>query len=319
MLSQLPHLADPDLLVGPETGDDAAVYRITEDLAIIQTVDFFPPIVDDPYAYGAIAVANSLSDVYAMGGRPIIALNIVGFPVSMDKQILVDILKGGYEKAAEAHVIIAGGHTVDDAEPKYGLAVTGIIRPGDQVSNAGAKPGDALVLTKPIGTGIITTGAKAGVAPQPVVDAAVEQMATLNYAAGEAMHHVGVNACTDVTGFGLIGHLRNMVAASGVGAQLSLRDVPVLEGAWDLVAKDVVPGGTRRNLESAEGIVRWGVEISEQAKLMLCDAQTSGGLLFALPRSRASGMLNALSGLGIAGWQIGEIVKSKEPHIEVLP
>ena len=318
MLSQLPHFSDPDLIVGTETGDDAAVYRLTEDLAIIQTVDFFPPIVDDPYAFGAIAVANSLSDVYAMGGRPIIALNIVGFPAAMDKQILVDVLKGGYEKAAEAHVIIAGGHTVDDAEPKYGLAVTGIIRPGDHITNAGAKPGDVLVLTKPIGTGIITTGAKAGLAPEAALDAAVEQMATLNYAAGEAMHDARVNACTDVTGFGLIGHLRGMAAGSGVAARIKLSDVPVLDGAWDLLAKDVVPGGTRRNLDSANEVVHWGDGVSDEAKLLLCDAQTSGGLLMAVSSSRAGGLMNALSAHGVQGWRIGEMVQSRDTYIEVV-
>ena len=310
-------MSDADLLVGTEHGDDAAVYRITEDLAIIQTLDFFPPIVDDPYAYGAIAAANSLSDVYAMGGMPILALNIVGFPVSLDKQILTTVLRGGYEKAHEAHVLIAGGHTVDDAEPKYGLSVTGIVRPGDQVTNASARPGDVLILTKPIGTGIITTGGKAGVTPTSVMDAAIEQMSALNADAAHAMHDVGVHACTDITGFGLLGHLRGMVAASGVAAKLSLRSVPVLDGAWDLLEQDVVPGGTRRNLESAERVAHWDEGISEAAKLLLCDAQTSGGLLMSVPRQRESAMLDALRSFGVKGWRIGEMVKSKETYIEV--
>ena len=317
VLSQLPRFSHPDLLVGIETGDDAAVYRITDDLALVQTVDFFPPIVDDPYAYGAIAVANSLSDIYAMGATPILALNIVGFPVSLDKSILTAVLRGGYDKAAEAHVLIAGGHTVDDAEPKYGLAVTGIVRPGEQVTNAGAKPQDALVLTKPIGTGIITTGAKAGLAPQAVVDGAVAQMAALNAAASEAMQEVGVHACTDVTGFGLIGHLRGMAAGSGVAARVHLHDVPVLDGAWDLLAQDVAPGGTRRNLDSVGNVVHWDEGILDDAKLLLCDAQTSGGLLMALPPDRVESLLSALSHRGVTGWRIGEMLGAGETSIDV--
>ena len=308
---------DADLLVGTETGDDAAVYRITDDLAIIQTVDFFPPIVDDPYAFGAIAAANSLSDVYAMGGMPVIALNIVGFPVSLDKAILTTVLKGGYDKAAEARVLIAGGHTVDDAEPKYGLAVTGIVRPGDHVTNADARPGDVLVLTKPIGTGIITTGAKAGVTPGHVLDEAVEHMARLNEGAAQQMRPSGVRACTDVTGFGLLGHLRGMAAASGVAAKVSLGSVPVLDGTWDLLEQNIAPGGTRRNLESVEGAVRWDEGISEAAKLLLCDAQTSGGLLMSVPPQREPGLIDSLRAHGIGGFRIGEIVKSRETYIEV--
>ena len=312
-------MTDANLLVGTETGDDACVYRITEDIALIQTVDFFPPIVDDPYAFGAIAAANSLSDVYAMGGIPLLALNIVGFPVSLDKQILATVLRGGYDKAAEAHVLIAGGHTVDDAEPKYGMAVTGVVRPGDHVTNAGAQPGDVLVLTKPIGTGVITTGAKAGVTPAAVLDDAIDHMATLNWAAGKAMQDTVVNACTDVTGFGLMGHLGGMVSASGVAAQISLRDVPVLEGAWDLLLQDVAPGGTRRNLESAQRFARWDDGISEAAKLLLSDAQTSGGLLMAVPRQRESTLMKALADYGAQGYRIGEILMSQDAFIQVTP
>lgn len=310
-------MSDHDLLVGPDTGDDAAVYRITDDLAIIQTVDYFPPIVDDPYAFGEIAAANSLSDVYAMGGMPVIALNIVCFPVSLDKSILATVLKGGYAKAREARVLIAGGHTIDDAEPKYGLAVTGIVRPGDHISNAESRPGDVLVLSKPIGTGIITTGAKAGIAPDDVLDEAVEMMARLNEGAALSMKPAGVNACTDVTGFGLMGHLRNMMAASGVAAKISLDAVPVLKGTWDLLEQNVVPGGTRRNLDSMEGVAHWGSGISEAAKLLLCDAQTSGGLLMSVPRSREAGLIDSLRAHGADGHRIGEVVKSRDTYIEV--
>ena len=200
MLRQLPAVSDPDLLVGIGTADDAAVYRLNDDVALVQTVDFFPPIVDDPYVFGEVAAANALSDVYAMGGAPLLALNIVGFPAALPKDILARILKGGAAKTREAGVLIVGGHTVDDAEPKYGLAVTGTVRPGAQVTNAGARPGDTLVLTKPIGSGVITTAGKQQTVDQSVLDGAVAVMSTLNDAASEAMVRVGVNACFDVTG-----------------------------------------------------------------------------------------------------------------------
>ena len=203
--------------MGVGTRDDAAVYRLSDDLALIQTVDFFPPIVDDPFSFGEIAVANAVSDIYAMGGRPLLGLNIVAFPANLPKQTLVEILKGGASKAREAGLLIVGGHTVDDKEPKYGLAVTGLVRPGSQITNSGAKAGDVLVLTKPIGTGIITTAGKNQDVDERVLAGAVEEMKTLNHAACDAMVKVGVNACTDVTGYGLLGHLRGMVDASGVG------------------------------------------------------------------------------------------------------
>ena len=310
-------MTDRDLLVGPDTGDDAAVYRITEDLAIIQTVDFFPPIVDDPYAYGAIAAANSLSDVYAMGGMPVIALNIVCFPASLDKSILTEVLRGGYDKTEEANALIAGVHTMDDAEPKYGLAVTGVVRPYDHISNANARPGDVLVLSKPIGTGIITTAGKAGVAPAEVLENAIEVMAKLNEGAALSMKPAGVNACTDVTGFGLMGHLRSMAVASGVAAKISFGAVPVLNGTWDLLEQNIVPGGTRRNLDSMSGVAHWDEAISEAGKLLLCDAQTSGGLLMSVPRGREAGLIDSLRAHGSNGYRIGEIVKSRDTYIEV--
>ena len=301
-----------------ETGDDAAIYKLSDDVAVIQTVDFFPPIVDDPYTYGQIAVANSLSDVYAMGGTPILALNIVAFPVTLDKQILTDVLRGGYDKAGEAHVLIAGGHTVDDPEPKYGLSVTGIIKPGEQITNAGAMPGDVLILTKPIGTGIITTAGKAKLAPQSVIDGAVKAMAELNAKAAEAMLEVGVHSCTDITGFGLIGHLNGMTNGSKVAARLRLSDVPVFDGVWDLLAQDTAPGGTHRNLKSARDFVRWDSNISEDAKLLMCDAQTSGGLLLAVSPEKAGALQDALKARGVMGANIGEILESNEPYIEVV-
>jgi selenide,water dikinase len=301
-----------------ETGDDAAIYKLSDDVAVIQTVDFFPPIVDDPYMYGQIAVANSLSDVYAMGGTPILALNIVAFPVTLDKQILTDVLRGGYDKAGEANVLIAGGHTVDDPEPKYGLAVTGIIKPGEQITNAGAMPGDVLILTKPIGTGIITTAGKAKLAPESVIDAAVKAMAELNAKAAEAMLEVGVHSCTDVTGFGLIGHLNGMTNGSKVAARLRLSDVPIFDGVWELLAQDTAPGGTHRNLKSAQAFTRWGEGISEDAKLLLCDAQTSGGLLLSVAPEKEGAMMAALKARGVTGSNIGEILESSKPYIEVV-
>ena len=288
----------PDLLVGAETGDDAAVYRLNDETALIVTVDFFPPITDDPYEFGAIAAANSLSDVYAMGGRPLLALNVVGFPAALDKAILGRTLQGGYAKAAEAECLIVGGHTVDDPEPKYGLSVIGVVQPGKQVSNAGARPGDALILSKPIGTGIITTAGKQGAAPPEVMAGAVSTMAALNRPAAAAMMAVGVNAATDITGFGLLGHLQSMVKGSGVAAEISRAAVPVLPGALELLAQGVAPGGTHRNVSSVAAAVRWDAALTEADRLLLCDAQTSGGLLMSVAPDRADALAAALRAKG---------------------
>ena len=285
-------------MVGAETGDDAAVYRINDETALIVTVDFFPPITDDPYEYGAIAAANSLSDVYAMGGKPLIALNVVGFPASLDKEILGRTLQGGYAKAAEAECLIVGGHTVDDPEPKYGLSVIGIVEPGKQVSNAGAKPGDVLVLSKPIGTGIITTAGKQGVVDPDVMAGAVQNMAALNRPAAQAMQKVGVNSATDITGFGLLGHLKSMVKGSGVSAEVNLSAVPVLAGTRELLERGVAPGGTHRNVSSVNDVVRWDAALTDNDRMLLCDAQTSGGLLMSVPADRADALINALSDEG---------------------
>ena len=283
-------------------------------------MDFFPPVVDDPYVFGAIAAANALSDVYAMGGKPLLALNIVGFPNNLPKEILSDILKGGYSKAQEASCLIVGGHTVDDEEPKYGMAVVGTVTPGQQVTNAGAKPGDQLVLTKPLGTGVITTAAKQGVVTDEVLQKAVDTMSTLNQRASEAMMQVGPHACTDITGFGLMGHLEGMVRGSGVGARIYLNKIQVLPGVNDLLAQGVAPGGTHRNLSGVEAIAHWHPDLSEEDKLLLCDAQTSGGLLIALAAEKVSGLLSELSARGVADAQVvGEITESPEPGIEVLP
>ena len=318
VLSGLPVISHPDLLVGTEAGDDAAVYRVNDDTALIFTVDFFPPITDDPYDYGAIAAANSLSDVYAMGGKPLLALNVVGFPQALAVDMLGEVLRGGYAKAAEAGCLIVGGHTVDDAEPKYGLAVVGTVKPGDQVSNAGAKPGDSLVLTKPLGTGIITTGAKQDKAPADILQAAVDNMAALNRSASEAMLAVGVNACTDITGYGLMGHLKGMVKGSNVGAVVRSSLVPLLPGTRELLSQGAVPGGTQRNLQGVADSVQWQAEVTEEDQLLLCDAQTSGGLLISVPRHKTDELVSKLREAAVpVAAVIGEIAEGPAGQIQV--
>jgi selenide,water dikinase len=309
----------PDLLVGTETGDDAAVYRVGEDRALVFTADFFAPIVDDPFAYGAIAVANALSDIYAMGGRPTLGLNLVGFPRSLPHEILIDILKGGQAKAREAGCLLVGGHTVDDPEPKYGLAAIGFVQPSKIMTNAGARPGDRLVLTKPLGTGIITTAAKEGVveARAPLLEQAIAVMSTLNRAASEAMMEAEAHACTDVTGFGLLGHLREMVEGSNVSASLCLSKIPVIPGTRELIARGIAPQGTHRNLESVKSVVRWDSGITEVDQLLLCDAQTSGGLLIAVPHERLEPLLSNLNAVGVEWAAIGEIKGDGRRRIEV--
>lgn len=254
----------------------------------------FTPIVDDPYWFGVIAAANALSDVYAMGGTPRLALNFAGFPrgkLSLD--VLGEILRGGGDKCTEAGVTVIGGHTIDDPEPKYGLAVTGFVHPDRIVTNATSRPGDHLILTKPLGMGVITTGIKQGRTSQATVDEATRVMSVLNRGAAEAMTSVGVSAATDITGFGLLGHLHEMTRAAGVRARIRLRDVPILEEAWSLARQGAIPGGTQRNRASLENVVSWeGIE--EEARVLLCDAQTSGGLLMAVPEARVDRMVDAL-------------------------
>ena len=300
VLAKLPLPTDPAVLVGVETSDDAAVYKLDDDLAIVQTVDFFTPIADDPYDFGAISAANSLSDIYAMGARPLFALNIVAFPSNrLPVEVLHRILQGALDKAAEAGVSVIGGHTVDDTEPKYGMAVTGVVHPKRVLTNAAARPGDQIVLTKPIGTGIIATAVKRGLADEATAQEAIALMAALNRDAAEAMVEVGVSACTDVTGFGLLGHLREMTAGAGVDAVVYADRVPVLGAAWTFAGAGVVPGGTRDNLAFVEPHVDWDEAISEVQKLILADAQTSGGLLIAVGRERLDALLAALAERGV--------------------
>jgi selenide,water dikinase len=315
----LPPIVDPAVLVGPETSDDAAVYRLTDDLALVLTVDYFTPIVDDPYAFGQIAAANSLSDVYAMGARPVLMLSIVGFPKDrLPLGLLGEILKGGAEKAREAGVNVAGGHSIDDPEPKVGYVAAGLVHPGQIWRNVGARPGDRLVLTKPIGTGIVATAIKKGVAPARAVDAAIRAMSSLNRAAAEAMAGAAIHAVTDVTGFGLLGHLREMTSGSGVRARLSAARIPLLPDVVDLAIAGMVPGGTRRNLKAMAAATRWDPGIAEPLRAVIGDAQTSGGLLVATPDGEA--LLRALARAGVAGARdVGEIVaEDPEGLIEVL-
>ena len=260
----------------------------------MQTVDVFTPIVDDPYWFGAIAAANAMSDVYAMGGAPRLALNIAGFPrTRLSLDLLGEILRGGAEKCAEAGVTVIGGHTIEDPEPKFGLAVTGFVHPDRVVTNATARPGDRLVLTKPLGMGVITTGIKQERTSKATIDEAIRLMAMLNKAAAQAMTEVGVSAATDVTGFGLLGHLHEMTRAAGVRAHIRLSQVPILEEAWGLARGGIVPGGTHRNLAAVAPAVVWqGVD--EDARILLCDAQTSGGLLIAVPEGRLDRLLRSL-------------------------
>jgi selenide,water dikinase len=306
VLRHLPRGPDADVLLGANPADDAAVYRLSDQLALVQTVDFFTPVVDDPYDFGRIAVANALSDVYAVGGRPSHALNIVGFPIkSLPIEVLSAILTGGADMAAEAGISIVGGHTVDDEEPKYGLSVTGTVDPASMVTTRGARPGDVLILTKPLGTGTVTTALKGGAASAAHTDLAVRWMTTLNRLASESMATAGADACTDITGYGLIGHLADLCRASGVGATVSSHDVPLLPGAEQYAAAGHVPGGTFTNLDYLEGSVHWDDAVDEIAKLLLCDPQTSGGLLVCLPEDSVKDFERGLRGGGIAariGW-----------------
>lgn len=268
---------------------------MTDDLALIQTVDYFTPIVDDPYTFGQIAAANALSDVYAMGGYPITAMNIVGFsPKKLPLEVLSQILSGGADKIAEAHCSLAGGHSIDDAEPKYGLAVAGLVHPDKIMTNAGAKVGDKLVLTKPLGIGIITTAIKRGVVPEDVIAEAVKTMTILNKEASEAMQEVGANACTDVTGFGLLGHTSEMARGSEVGIRLYKSQIPIIPATYTYAEQEIIPGGTRANLKFLGDKIRFAEGISPVEQLILADAITSGGLLISVPAEKVDALVAAL-------------------------
>ncbi len=299
VLQKLKPLFDPNVLVGTETSDDATVYRLTEDLALVQTLDFFTPIVDDPYDFGAIATANALSDIYAMGAKPIFALNIAAFPEdTLPLPVLEHILKGAQDKATEAGIAILGGHTIEDPEPKYGMVVSGTIHPDKIIKNKGAQPGDVLILTKPIGTGILSTAIKRGMVEETLRKEVTKLMATLNKIPAELMLQYDVHACTDVTGFGLMGHLKEMSVASQCDVEISFNQVPWIREAKNLATAGIIPGGTYNNLDFVKPFVDFGI-ISRTQQLLLCDAQTSGGLLVALTEKDAALYLKALQEAGI--------------------
>jgi selenide,water dikinase len=295
LLSSLPQITDPNVLVGSATADDAAIYKLSDDLALVFTTDFFTPIVDRPYDFGAVAAANALSDVYAMGGTPLCALSIVGFPDTLlPPEVLVEILKGAADKAAEAGAAIVGGHTIKSEEPIFGLAVIGKVSPNRIMSNDGAKPGDMLILTKPLGLGIITTAAKNGEDKLGAIADAIRVMTALNRIAGEEFAKCGAHALTDITGFGLLGHLRNVVTASNIGARIFFDRVPILPAAVEYVNAGIYPGGTNANHKFLNDWVRYADDITKQEQLLLCDAQTSGGLLAAVVPNDAEAIVSSL-------------------------
>ena len=310
---------DPNALVDSSTGDDAAVYLLDENRALVVTTDFFTPIVDDPYQYGQIAAANALSDLYAMGARPLFALNLLAFPRGkLHDGTLEQIIKGGAEKAREAGISILGGHSIDDAEPKYGLVAVGEVDPREMTTNAAARPGHRLVLTKAIGTGIVATAIKAGVVGEEVVEAATRSMAALNKGAAEVMREMGVRAATDVTGFGLLGHLRQMLRASGVAARLEAAAVPFLPGVTKLAETARFPGGTMRNLADVKEDVSFPANLSEILRALLADAQTSGGLLMSVPPDIVPELLDRLAGRSPVAAVIGEVDEGPPGRIRVV-
>jgi len=320
VLCGLPPIRDPKVIVGTSTRDDAAVYRLDEETALVQSVDVFTPVVDDPYTFGRVAAANSLSDIYAMGARPIMALSVIGFPVDkLPMSDMGEILRGGIDKAREAGIDVVGGHSLEDNEPKYGLCVTGVVHPDRILRNSSARPGDVLILTKPLGSGVVAHAIKKGRASEAEVREVVEVMTRLNRDACEAMVEVGVSACTDVTGFGLLGHLMAMVQGAGHSARILASRVPVLGSVRSLVREGVCPGGTRKNLDFYGVHVDWEEEVDGVDRLVLADAQTSGGLLIAVPAERAEALKKGLEIRGVeTRAQIGEIVPSTdEPRVYI--
>jgi selenide,water dikinase len=320
LLATLPPITDPRVLVGTSTADDAAVFKLNDDLALVLTTDFFTPIVDGPYDFGAVAAANALSDVYAMGGTPLTALSIVGFPDALlPPEVLGEILRGAIDKAAEAGISIVGGHTIKTDEPIFGLAVVGTVAPDRALANDKAKVGDRLILTKPLGIGIITTAAKNNEDKLGAITEAIRVMSTLNRASAEVFSELGAHALTDVTGFGLLGHLRNMLLASKVGAEVQLDHVPILPAAWDYVRAGIAAGGTHANHRFLADWVSYADDISKEEQLLLCDAQTSGGLLAAISPELADKTVSALRQAGaISATAIGKIVQAEPGRATVF-
>ncbi len=319
MLGKLARQHDPNVLIGFDTADDAGVYKISAEQALVQTVDFFTPIVDDPFTFGQIAATNSLSDIYAMGGRPMSALAIVCFPEKGDLDVLERILAGGLSKMMEAGCAVIGGHSVRDPEIKFGYSVTGSIHPQKVWANAGAQAGDRLIFTKAIGTGVISTAIKKGEAKPEWIEVATKSMTTLNNKAAEVAISGGypVHAATDITGFGLIGHLREMAAGSGVSVRINAATVPVLEGALECVRKGFIPGGLIANRDFAECLVGYEGSIPEEIKTILFDPQTAGGLLLSVPAERSNELVAALSTAGVPAMEIGEVTSPGKPLITI--
>jgi selenide,water dikinase len=317
VLGKLARQHDPNVLVGFDTADDAGVYKISAAQALVQTVDFFTPIVDDPFTFGQIAATNSLSDVYAMGGRPLSALAIVCFPEKGDLDVLEQILAGGLAKMMEAGCAVIGGHSVRDPEIKFGYAVTGMIDPGRVWANSTARMGDKLILTKALGTGVISTAIKRGEAQQRWIDSAVKSMTTLNVKAAEVAAAFNVHAATDITGFGLIGHLREVAKGSGLSVRIRAASVPVLEGALDCVRAGFIPGGLNANREFAECLVGYEGDIPEEIKTILFDPQTAGGLLLSVAGDDAGALVTALEKAGVPAIEIGEVAAQSKPLIRV--
>ncbi|MFC5603422.1 selenide, water dikinase SelD [Sporosarcina koreensis] len=309
---------DSNLLVGLDTSDDAGVYKLTDDIAIVQTLDFFTPIVDSPYDFGQIAATNAISDVYAMGGKPITALNIVAFPISkLDKTILSDILRGAGDKLREAGVTLVGGHSIDDQEPKFGLAVTGTVHPDNIRTNAGAKAGDKLVLTKPIGVGIYTTSLKQGALSNEEIIQVTSIMTTLNKTASEVMASYEVHAATDVTGFGLLGHATEMAKASDVGIRILAKQVPILPRTKELAEEGRIPGGTKSNYAHVADAVTYSEKLDQLDRYILCDAVTSGGLLIAVSANEAEQLVDGMNTKGVNATIIGEVTGEHPGKIHV--
>lgn len=318
-MCQLPKFYDKNLIVGNDTSDDAAVYKIDEDNAVILTTDFFTPIVDDPYTFGQIAAANSLSDVYAMGGRPVTAMNIVCFPTCLSMDILKEILKGGADKVAEAGAIVVGGHSVEDDEPKFGLSVMGMIHPGKVTANSGAKPGDMLILTKPLGIGILNTAIKADLADEDVYKKAVNVMAYLNKDACEAMMKVGINGCTDITGFGLLGHGYEMAEASNVSLEIWADYIPIIKESIEFAKMGIIPGGAYNNEGYMGTHVRFSANVKQEIKDIMYDPQTSGGLLISIPEEHSEKLMEELRKNNKTDFNlIGKVKTKGEYLIEVI-
>jgi len=322
VLKRLPRPTDPNLLVGFDTSDDAGVYLLTGELALVQTVDFLTPIADDPFVYGQIAAANSLSDIYAMGGRPVCALSILGFPASGEEEVLEQILRGGLSKLDEANCTIAGGHSIRDDELKFGYAVTGLVHPKRIWRNVGARPGDTLILTKPLGTGVISTALKQGHAAESAVASAIQSMLALNRAAADALHEFDadagpIHAVTDVTGFGLLGHAREMAIGSGVSLRIEHNRIEYLPGAVESARQGFFSGGLKNNHEFLEGCVEFGAAVAPEFRALLLDPQTSGGLLAAVAPAAADAALAAFARRGVRACKIGEALAKRSPLIEV--